>query len=203
MNKTIAKIGYALITSTAEESYKYDPVTYLETKTAGGRKVTASPKGDSKDIYADGVVAVSMNKNSGYEIDVETLAIIDKVEKAWLGCGIMEDGSVIEIDDGKELPRMALVIAQERYNAATKYEVDVYYNAIVTTRPNRNGKTAEGSVADPDFPTYKFTATPRDDNKLIRQTFYVDTLPTTIETPSAAEIAKALGAETASDSIGS
>ena len=58
MNKTIAKIGYALITSTAEESYKYDPVTYLETKTAGGRKVTASPKGDSKDIYADGVLIV-------------------------------------------------------------------------------------------------------------------------------------------------
>lgn len=200
MNKTIAKIGYAPITSTVENPYSYGAVTYLETKTAGGRKVTASPKGDSKDIYADGIVAVSLNKNSGYEIDIETLAIIDKVEKAWLGCGIMEDGSVIEIDDGKELPRMALVIAQERYNAAAKYEVDVYYNAIVTTRPNRNGKTAEGSVADPDFPTYKFTATPRDDNKLIRQTFYVDTLPTTIETPTDAEIEKALSTKTVSES---
>lgn len=200
MNKSIARIGYALITSTVDEPYKYGDIKYLESKMSGGRKVTAAPKGDSKDVYADGIVAVSLNKNSGYEVDVETLAIIDKIEKDWLGCGIMEDGSVVELDDGKELPRMALVIAQERYNAATKYEVDVYYNAIVTTRPNRNGKTAEGSVADPDFPTYKFTATPRDDNKLIRQTFYVDTLPTTIKTPSAADLAKAFAAGSTADS---
>lgn len=197
MNKSIARIGYAPITSTADEPYKYGAITYLESKISGGRKVTAAPKGDSKDIYADGIAAVSLNKNSGYEVDVETLAIIDKVEKAWLGCGIMEDGSVIELDDGKELPRMALVVAKERYNAATKYEVDVYYNAIVTKRPNRNDKTAEGSVADPDFPTYGFTATPRDDNKLIRQTFFVDTLPTTVETPLAADIAKAFATGTA------
>ncbi len=183
MNKTIAKVGYALINATAEEPYKYDPITYFKSGEAGGRNVSASPNGETNTIYADGLPVIVAEENAGYEISVELIAIIDDIEENWLGNIKTADGTIIEKNTTSERPRFALVVAKERFKASTKYEIDVYLNCIVSKRPNREDKTSEANF-DPNFPTFDIAASPREDNKYVRITLYADTLPSEIELPT-------------------
>ena len=59
MNKTIAKVGYAMLTETTAGTITYDKVKWFKSDKAGGRTVGAEPSGESTTVYADGLPAVS------------------------------------------------------------------------------------------------------------------------------------------------
>lgn len=183
MNKTIAKVGYAPITSNGEEPYTYGKVVYFKSTEAGGREVSAEPNGETTTIYADGLPVITAEENAGYNITVQLLSIIDDIEKSWLGNSKTTDGSILEKNTTAERPRFALIIANERYNATTKYEIDIYFNCIVSKRPSRANRTSEANF-DPQFPEFEIAASPREDNKYVRMTLYSDTLPESIKVPT-------------------
>lgn len=185
MNKTIAKVGYALISSAPENPYTYATPVYFKSGEAGGRNVSAEPNGESNTIYADGLPVVVAEENAGYNISLELLSIIDDIETSLLGNIKTEDGSIIEKNSTDERPRFALIVAKERFRASTRYEIDIYLNCIISKRPSRADKTSEANF-DPNFPTFEIAASPREDNKYVRVTLYADELPTTITLPTEA-----------------
>lgn len=183
MNKTLAKVGYALIASNAETPYTYGTPIYFKSKEAGGRNVSAEPNGEPTTIYADGLPVIVAEENAGYNISVELISIIDDIETAWLGNTKAADGTIIEKNSSSEPPRFALIVAKERFNAETKYAIDIYLNCAVSKRPSRKDKTSEGKL-DFEFPTFDIAAAPREDNKYVRITLYADELPTKITLPA-------------------
>lgn len=179
MNKTIAKVGFAPLTFGSDSTESYDDVKWFDSKKGGGREVTADPNGESFKIYADGIPAVSGEDNAGYNIKLQLIAILDYLHIDWFGFEKTAEGAIVEKADAKERPRFALFVAKERYNADTKYEVDIYLNCIVSKRPGRNDKTSEGKF-DPQFPDIEISSEPRISDKVIRITVYTDELPTEV-----------------------
>lgn len=182
MNKTIAKIGYAMLNETSA-GITYEKIKWLASNKAGGREISAEPNGEVNIIYADGLPVVIAEENTGYNINLTLLAIIDDTEKDWYGHKEMNDGSILEKNSSEERPRFALVAAKERFNGNTEYEIDTYFNCICSSRPSRSDKTSEGNF-DPEFPQYSIAATPRTDNKYVRLTQYLNELPTEISLPT-------------------
>jgi len=186
MNRTLAKVGYALIKTTEDASYTYDDIIYFKSKEAGGREVSSDPQGEPTVIDADGIVVYRAEENSGYTHKVQLIDIIDKIDTDWLGNKKTTEGGILETNSGAERPRFALVVAKERLNADTKYEVDIYFDTQVSKRPARNIKSVVGKF-EPEFIDYELTSVPRTDNKDVRYTMYTDELPTTIPTPVVTE----------------
>lgn len=182
MIKTIAKVGYAMITSADEADYTYDTPTYFKSSEAGGRSVSAEPEGETTKIYADGLAVIEAEENAGYKISLELISIIDDIETKWLGNKKAEDGSIIEMNSGEEKPRFALVVAKEQFKGEKKYQIDIYLDCSVSKRPTRSDKTSEGKF-DPNFPTYEISAVPRETDKYVRLTMYADELPQSIVVP--------------------
>lgn len=181
MNKTIAKVGYAPLTE-EDGQYTYKDITWFNSSEAGGREISAEPEGETATIYADGLPVITAEENAGYNITLQLLSIIDKIETDWMGNIKTTDGGIVETSSAEERPRFALVVAKERFKANTKFEIDTYYNCIVSERPSRSDKTSEGNF-DPDFPEFAISSTPRVDNKVIRYTQYSNELPTKITEP--------------------
>lgn len=181
MNKTIAKIGYAILEETTAGVISYKKITWFKSDKAGGRSIGAEPNGETTTIYADGLPVVIAEENAGYNISLELIAIIDDVEKDWFGNEETTDGGIIEKGGAKEKPRFALLAAKERFNSNTVYEIDTYFDCIAS-RTARNDKTSEGKL-DPQFPTVTITSRPRTDDKFVRYTSYCDTLPEEVTTP--------------------
>lgn len=185
MNKTIAKVGYAMLTEGSDGTVTYDGVNWFKSDKAGGRSVSASPEGESTTIYADGLPIIVSNSNSGYKISLELVSIIDDIEKDWFGNTLTTDGNIIEKGGISVLPRFALLVAKETYDKSKLYEIDTYCDCTASARANREDKTSEGKF-DPQFPTYEITAKPRPDNNYVRYTSYADTLPETVTMPTEA-----------------
>lgn len=181
MNKTIAKVGYAPLTE-EDGQYTYKNIIWFPSTEAGGREISAEPEGESTTIYADGLPVITAENNAGYNINLQLISIIDDIETDLLGNIKTVDGSIVEKSDTEERPRFALVVAKERFRGNTTYEIDTYYNCIISERPSRNDKTSEGNF-DPNFPEFKIKSAPRVDNKVVRQTQYLSTLPTKIAEP--------------------
>lgn len=198
MNESIAKVGYAPLTIESEETYTYKPIIYFKSGEAGGRNVSASPRGETTEIYADGIEVITAEKNSGYDIDVELISTIDDIETDWLGNQKTSDGGILEMDSGTEKPKFAFIVAKKIYNGSKKYEVDIYFNCSVSERPTREDKTAEGKL-DPIFPKFKLRAKPRTDNTYVRFTQYVDEIPTQVTVP---EISESASTESTSNESG-
>ena len=175
MNKTIAKIGFALLTIGSDGTETYGPIEWLQSNKAGGREFAADPVGEKYELYADGACQDSGESNNGYDIKVTLLSIIDKLQIQWLGFVQNEDGSIDEIADGKERPHFALFAAKERFNEKTKYEIEIYFNCNVSKRPSKNDKTFEGKF-DPQFPVFEISAKPRLLDGRVVRTLYVDEL---------------------------
>lgn len=184
MEKTIAKVGYAPITET-EDSITYANIKYFRSSEAGGREVSAEPNGDVATIYADGLPVIVADDNAGYNITLTLLSIVDDIDKDWYGNTVTKDG-VLEVSNSDPRPRFALVIAKKRFNAPTKYAVDIYFYCSAKERVTRADKTSEGSF-DPNFPAYAILSAPRPDNNYVRYTLYTDTLPETVVIPSKSE----------------
>lgn len=183
MNKTIAKIGYALITKDSADKITYGNVVWFDSTKSGGREITADPNGEPTTIYADGLPVVTAEDNAGYNIKLQLLSIVDDIETDWFGNIKTADGSIIEKNDTAERPRFALLAAKERFASDTVYEIDTYLNCIASKRSSRSDKTSEGKL-DPQFPEIEIAATPRLEDKYIRVTSYADSLPTTVTVPT-------------------
>lgn len=183
MNKTIAKVGYAMLTETTEGKITYGEVKWFKSDKAGGRTVGAEPSGESTTVYADGLPVIVANNNAGYNISLELIAIVDDIEKDWYGNAEATEGGFIEKGGISVLPRFALLVAKERYDSDKLYEIDTYFDCVASTRATRNDKTSEGNF-DPQFPTFTITSKPRPDNDFVRYTSYEDTLPTAVVIPT-------------------
>ena len=182
LEKTLAKVGYALITETADK-IEYGDIIWFKSTEAGGREISASPNGETNTIYADGLPVIQATDNAGYDITLQLLAIIDDVETDWFGKKQLADGTILEIGDVSENPRFALVAAKELFANAKKYAIDTYFYCSASERPSKKSKTSEGKF-DPEFPEISIAAAPRPDNKFVCTTVYADTLPTSITVPT-------------------
>lgn len=182
METTIAKVGYAMITENAD-SINYDDIVYFKTDKAGGREVSAEPVGEGIKIWADGLPAVQGIGNSGYDIKLILLAILDDIQTAWFGKTKTANGSIVEKAEFKEAPKFALIVAKELFDGSTKYAIDTYYYCAVSNNTSKKSKTSEGKF-DPEFPEISISASPRPDNKLIVVTDYANALPTKVTVPT-------------------
>lgn len=181
LNKTIARIGYAMITEESDASTTYEnPITYLESGAAGGREIKSSPKGEVIEIDADGILAVGGEINSGYDHDLTTLAIIDDLREKWLGRTIVSDGN-IEFGGAVTYPKFALVVAEETFDSEYKYDIHIYFNSQVLERPEITAKSNYQKF-DPDFPVFKIGSRPRRNDKAVFKEIYANELPTAIPT---------------------
>ena len=183
LESTLAKIGYSNITEMAD-NIDYDDIIWLRSTEAGGREISASPKGETNIIYADGLPVIQADDNSGYDISLQLLAAVDDVEEDWFGSKKkLSDGSMLETGGTSESPRFALLAAKELYASPKKYAIDIYFYCSASNRPSKKSKTSEGKF-DPEFPEYSIAAAPRPDNKFVCHTIYADTLPTSITVPT-------------------
>lgn len=198
MNKTIRKVGYAVLKESSTGEITYDKPVWFKSDEAGGRSIGAEPIGDSNTIYADGLPIIVASANGGYTISLELISAVDNIEKDWFGNDEATEGGIIEKGGIKVMPRFALLAAKETYKGDKLYEIDTYFDCTAA-RAGRNDKTSEGSF-DPQFPTFTITAKPRHDNDFVRYTSYADTLPENVATPTV-KTAKsaALTDQTASD----
>lgn len=163
--KSIAKVGYALITENEDGTSSYGTIKWFESKVSGGREYTAEPVGETTEVYADGIVAYSSEENNGYDIKLILLAAIDDVEVDWLGNKRIPSGGIAEIARPTERPKFALIFIEDTTNEAGT--TTIYYCCSVSKRPSISGKTSEGKF-EPQFPEYQITARPRPDDKWVR-----------------------------------
>ncbi len=182
MNKTIRKVGYAVLKESSTGEITYETPTWFKSDEAGGRTIGAEPIGDSNTIYADGLPIIVASANSGYTISLELISAVDDIEKDWFGNEEATEGGIIEKGGIKVMPRFALLVAKETYKGNKLYEIDTYFDCVAA-RASRNDKTSEGSF-DPQFPTFTITSKPRPDNDFVRYTSYADTLPENVATPT-------------------
>lgn len=182
MNKTIRKVGYAVLTESSTGEITYGKPVWFKSDEAGGRTIGAEPIGDSNTVYADGLPIIVASANGGYTISLELISAVDDIEKDWFGNDEATEGGIIEKGGIKVMPRFALLAAKETYKGDKLYEIDTYFDCVAA-RASRNDKTSEGSF-DPQFPTFTVTAKPRPDNDFVRYTSYADTLPESVVVPT-------------------
>ena len=83
MNKTIRKVGYAVLTESSTGDITYSKPVWFKSDEAGGRSIGAEPIGDSNTIYADGLPIIVASANGGYTISLELISAVDNSEKDW------------------------------------------------------------------------------------------------------------------------
>ena len=157
MNGTIIKGGYAPIEAVTNEKIEYDKIKWLVSEESGGREYDFSPKGDSKEIWADGKAVLAVDKNSGYDGTLKLIDIIDSVAKDWYGNVIGQSGRA-EYAKAAERPKFAWIQAEERSDG--KIKVTIYPYCYVPKRTNRKGKTSEESGFDYEFVDHNIAIRP-------------------------------------------
>lgn len=184
MKKSIVKVGYSLFSWLKDVGYTYESIKYFESEKSGGREWSATPRGETTEVYADGKVVITANENDGYDATLQLLDLVDDIDKDWLGNVVTADG-VAEYSDGKALPKFALVIIHTQVSG--DYLVEIYYETQVTARPNKNGKTSEGKF-EPAFLDLNLKVTPREHDeprkKLVMYSYKTKEIPTDIILPS-------------------
>jgi phi13 family phage major tail protein len=187
--RTISRIGYAMITSTDQSTGKdtYGPVKLLP-HIAGGREFTADPQGDTYSVFADGLEIYAENNNSGYEIQLTTVAITDDVEEDWYARTITSDGvAEYATQEQAKAPEFALFILEETTDGIGK--VTFFGKCHVSTRPSKSGKTKEDGAIDPQFPQHTIVARPRWDDGFVCKEIKSNVIPQTVPTVLAPALA--------------
>ena len=187
LEKTLAHIGYAMITAASASGITYDNVAWLESTKAGGREISSEPQGELQEEHADGVIVFSHDTNGGYKHNLTLLSALDSVDKDWLGKIELADGSIVEVADGHVQPRFALLVAKELINEDKLYAVDIYYNTTASRYTKSAKSNKPGENIDFEFPQYSLSSRPIETNKVVTQKMYCDTLPTTINLPTLPE----------------
>lgn len=178
--RTISRIGYAMITSTNQETGKdtYGPVKLLP-HIAGGREYTADPQGENFEVWADGLAVYSENANSGYEIQLTTVAITDDVEEDWYRKTITSDGvAEYATADTAPAPEFALFLLEETTDGLGK--VTFFGKCHVSTRPSKSGKTKEEGAIDPQYPQHTIRCVPRWDDGFVAKEIKSNVIPGTV-----------------------
>lgn len=187
--RTISRIGYAMITATDPDTGKdtYGAVKLLP-HIAGGREYTAEPQGETFGVWADGLEIYAENANSGYEIQLTTVAITDDVEEDWYAKTITSDG-VAEYANNEtaQAPEFALFLLEETTDGIGK--VTFFGKCHVTTRTSKAGKTKEGGAIDPQFPKHTIRCVPRWDDGFVCKEIKANTIPGTVPTVLAPTLA--------------
>ncbi len=183
MEKTLRRIGYAMITASTPSSVTYGNVTWLDSDKAGGREISSEPQGELQEEHADGYVVLSFNNNGGYTHNLTLLDILDSVDADWLNKIVLADGTVVEVADNKTPPRFALLVAKELINGDKLYSVDTYYNTVAS-RYTKNSKSQKpGEAIEFEFPQYNLTSRPLEGSGIVHSKQECDTLPTTVTIP--------------------
>lgn len=186
LKRTISRLGYALITSTDDTTGQptYGTVNWLVSTEAGGREYSATPTGGATSIWADGKEVYATEENQGYDLTLTTLAVTDDIEEDWYKAIVTQSGVVEEYGGDIEYPRMALIIVEDTTNGVG--ETTIYYNAHISQRHNKNGKTSEGTGLDPQFPEHQFACRPRMDCMCVCATMPGKSLITSVPEPAMA-----------------
>lgn len=166
LKKSIAKVGYALVTE-ENGTYTYGTPKWLISDEAGGREYSAEPNGENTEIYSDGIIVYSAEENNGYDITLTLLAVIDDVEKDWDNVETVTNGGILEVAKTKSKPKFALFIIEDTTNE--KGQTTIFFNCCISKRPTISGKTSEGSF-EAQFPEWSISARPRPADKWVRVT---------------------------------
>lgn len=186
MRKSIVKVGYAAPTYTEEAGYTYAAPKWFESEKAGGREVKAAPRGETTEVYADGIVALSDNENDGYDIDITLLDIVDDIDTDWFGHEADADGNgIAEYSTGNPYPIFALIVVYSLVGGG--YETEYYYQCRAQSRSESGGKTTEGKF-EAAFFSCKLRAYPREKDeptkRLVRYKKRTADIPTAVAEPS-------------------
>lgn len=140
----------------------YDEIINLATRTCGTRSYTATAKGETTEIYADGILIDADTIDGGYDIDWETTSLLDWTlyEKCYgMRKTTGDKEGIVETADGKAMPHFGLLYYEDTKDGEG---VTTFFPWVQgTQRPDLSGKTAEGGAFDPEFPHVKATASPR------------------------------------------
>ena len=160
-----------------ENKYKYglsrcaiaiisDPLGVLTYATPiaipGGVNLTSSPKGDFEAFEADNTDYVVIDKNEGYEIELEIVDIPEAVEEAILI--LTEDSKKVGFESaGVTVPRFALLgqINGDAYNRRF-----TYFDCVLMARPEQSTKTSRAK--EPQTTKLKIKARPREADNYVR-----------------------------------
>lgn len=180
--RTISRIGYAMITATDQATGKdtYGPVKLLP-HIAGGREYTADPQGENFEAWADGLAVYSENANSGYEIQLTTVAITDDVEADWYRKTITSDGvAEYATSETAQAPEFALFLLEDTTDGLGK--VTFFGKCHVSARPSKAGKTKEEGAIDPQYPQHTIRCIPRWDDGFVAKEIKSNVIPGTVPT---------------------
>lgn len=184
MKKSIVHVGYFPITTGDKGVQTYGTISWLESNLAGGREYSAEPTGEASEVYADSVVVYSAEENSGYNIKLTLLDLIDNVAKDWLGLEVNSvSGSIAEYANAGERPRFGLAIVET--TTGSKNVITFYYDCQASKRPSEKGKTGEGKF-EAQYAEFELAARPRLKDTLVkfRESIPVMTYPTTVSEPT-------------------
>ena len=168
MKTGIVRIGYAPITF-GTGTVTFGTPVYLADAQAGAREYSAEPKGDLHTVWANSALVYVGNANSGYDIDVTLIDIIDDIAKSWYGDVAATMGNTAGVaEEGKAVtrPHFALILSEETTDGTGK--TTVYFNTCAGKKPTMNGKTKEDGDWDDQFVEYHLISAPLEnpsDNK--------------------------------------
>ena len=163
----LVAVGFAPILSETKEKTTYGNPIYFAAAEAGGREYSISPVGEVKKVSANSQQVYACEQNGGYDITLTLLAVIDDIEKNWLGKTIAKNG-VLEINNNVELPKFALILSDQSTDNIGKTEI--LYRCSVSARPSTNGATEEDGTFEFQFPEYSISATPRINDNYVKFT---------------------------------
>lgn len=159
MKTGIVRIGYAPLTFSQLGDPTYGTPIYFADAEAGAREYSAEPKGDVHAVWANSQLVYQGVRNSGYDISLTLIDIIDDIAKSWYGdlarttvgvAGLAEEGKAVE------RPRFALIISEETTDGTGV--THIFFNCCAGKKPTINGKTTEEGDWDDQFPEYNITA---------------------------------------------
>ncbi len=183
LKDSLIGVGYAMITEGEDNEVTYSPVKWLLSVVAGGREITVEPKGEAKEIYADGVSVYSAEQNDGYDLKATLLSVCDNIEADWLGNTVTDKG-IAEYADAKAKKNFAFIFIEETTDKVGKTTIFPY--AHCSARPSDTAKTAEDGKFENQFPQYSLAARPRPSDKCVKYTLKQKTRFTSLpEVPAA------------------
>lgn len=145
---------YIALQTESEGAYTYDsPVAC-----PGAKSVSFDANGESNPFYADDIVYFSTSGNNGYNGDLEMALISEWFRINILGEKKDTNGVLVEVADGAEAPKFALLFEFQGDEKAIRH---VLYNCSCS-RPGINSATKEDAV-DPQTESVTISCTPRSD----------------------------------------
>lgn len=165
MKTGLVRAGYDPITFEDGKATFGKPVYFADAE-AGAREYSAESRGEPKKIWANSQLVYAGEKNSGYDISLTLIDIIDDIKTAWFRDTKIENGGVLELAKTMERPHFALILSEETTDG--KGKTTIYYNCVAGKRPSIAGKTAEEGEWEDQFPEYSIISTPLPENNFVK-----------------------------------